>query len=184
MESIPKNDIEGECEEESSVESTKEIPPELVGVYAATYSKWEMLTRNPSIRKGVAAILRTMANAGISLFDVIPVAGETGSWGADALKSLAKLRWFRRLNFLTPDVPLAGALASEASEIVAGAMPSHLYETLYQFFKGDKKAIGDALVSLRETLRADSEMYSAHKEEIDEAVSVFLPEPNHVKNND
>ncbi len=184
MESIPKNEIANENEWEASLERPQEIPPKLVGEYAVTYSKWEMLLRNPSIQKGGKALLRTMANTGISLLDIVPVAGETGSWSADAFKSLAKLRWFRRLNFLTPDVPLAGALATEATEVVGGAMPSHLYETLYQFFKGDKQAIHDAFVSLRETMKLDDETYKAHQEEIDEAVSVFLPEANQVKNND
>lgn len=158
---------------EASLENPQEIPPELVGEYAVTYSRWEMILQNPSIRDGVKALLRTIANTGISAVDVIPVAGEGASWGADSLKMLSKLRWLGKLNFLTPDVPLKGALASEAGEVFGGAMPTHIYETLHQFFKGDLKTIQNAIVALRETLKFDQAQYIDHKKEIDEALATF-----------
>lgn len=171
MESILKNEELNDWE--VSLENPPEIPPELVGEYAVTYSKWEMLLQNPSVRDGVKALLRTIANTGISAVDFVPVVGEGASWGADSFKMLSKLRWFGKLNFLTPDVPLKGALASEAGEMFGGSVPTHIYETLHQFFKADKKAINDAIVALRETLKFDQAQYIDHKEEIDEALATF-----------
>jgi hypothetical protein len=41
------------------------------------------------IREAIPALIRTMANIGISFMDIIPVVGEFFSWGADALKYVA-----------------------------------------------------------------------------------------------
>lgn len=155
---------------------TQEVPPQLVGEYTHVYSTWEMLARNPSVKEGVKALARTMANLGITTLDAFPIA-EGGSITADAIKMLAKLKWLKKLDFLTPHVSLKGAIVTELADVgTLGVAPTHAYETLHQFFGHDKKALRDAYVAIRETLRFCKEGDTRNHAVLQEAVAAFMPE--------
>ncbi len=154
---------------------TAELSPQFVGEYVDVSSAWHMLARDPSVKEGMKALLRTMANLGIVALDTFPLT-EGGSTSADAMKVLAKLKWFKKLDFLTPHVPLKGAIGTELAEVgTLGVAPTHAYETLHQFFGHDKEALYEAYRAIREILRIRRESHMRHKDVVEKAVAVFKP---------
>ena len=90
------------------------------------------ITRDPQVKQGMEAFLRTGVNAGISVADLFPVVGEAASWTADACKLIAH-RFNLNMLDTSPDVSVKIALGTEALEIcTGGVMPSHVIETTLQ----------------------------------------------------
>lgn len=90
------------------------------------------ITKDPEVRKGLEALLRTGVNSGISVADLFPVVGEAASWTADACKLVARQFDIKMLDS-SPDVSLNVALGTELLELCTGGlMPSHVIETTLQ----------------------------------------------------
>lgn len=100
-------------------------------------AKLNHILNDPFCYSGTTAGLRTIINTGITLGDFIPLAGDTVSWSADALKIVRRVgqRFGIDIKFLdlTPDVGLFPAIGSEAFEFISfGFFPSHIVETTMQ----------------------------------------------------
>lgn len=90
------------------------------------------ITKDPEVRKGLEALLRTGVNGGISVADLFPVVGDIASWTADACKLVARQFDIKMLDS-SPDVGLDIALGSELLELcTGGVIPSHVIETTLQ----------------------------------------------------
>lgn len=129
--------------------------------------------KDPEVRQGVEAALRTLANAGIIVADAVPGGlGEIGSWTADAAKTVGRAFGWKQLD-LTPDVSLAIALGSELAEApTAGAAPSHAVEALMQLGY-DIPRIREALKTAKEHWRIEQADFIDHKEELTGAMTAF-----------
>jgi hypothetical protein len=110
------------------------------------------LMRHPEVKQGGEAALRSAINIAISCFDVVPVAGEITSWGADALKIIEEVRYRSRIKEatarnedcsgikrepynLTPDVGVYTATLTEIIELLTLSMfPTHAIETVGQLW--------------------------------------------------
>ncbi len=101
--------------------------------YYETMKRLIRIAQDPECRKGLEALLRTITNGSISVADMVPGAGDTASWVADACKFIACRTGIKLLD-LTPDVAEWKAYASEAGEFVTfGMFPSHIVESTLQF---------------------------------------------------
>lgn len=148
-----------------------------IGNYLAETGKWTEVLQAEEVQEALKAVLRALANAGISLADVVPIAGEIPSIGADVGKTVNRLlRVFGvRHNFsdLTPDVPWLAAHGTEGLEIFTGtAAPTHLVETLWQF-KADIPRIKEGIRTAKEIRSKGYDSYLANKAEIDDAIDAF-----------
>ncbi len=140
------------------------------------------IVNDPECRQVVGAGFRTIANTGVTAADFVPVVGDVVSWGADGLKTLRRIFKATRIMDpkildLTPDVSLAVAIGSEATELMTGGIaPSHAVEGLLQLKhdwprmkEGTKKALDIWLQQQVDEVKD----YEGHKEEIDKAIAVF-----------
>lgn len=130
--------------------------------------RFSLACHDPEVREATKALLRTLANLGISGLDTIPVLGDSFSWMADFMK------FFRKTNFLTPDVPWGTAIGSEVLEAFPG-MPSHIVEGLLQLRK-DRPRLWAGLKRLLEILKAEQAESVDHAAEIDKAMETFTDE--------
>lgn len=148
----------------------------LAAQQAIAESKWKRLIDDENVREGASALLRTLANVGISLGDIVPGIGEAASWTADAMKVIGpKLqRLGMPINIdLTPDVSKAVALGSEALEYASfGVAPTHSIETLLQM-RHDVPRMRAALQTIRAILHPETKNYTDNKEDIDNAIATF-----------
>lgn len=97
--------------------------------WAERAKRLERVLRDEECRTGLAALLRTITNASITVADVVPVLGEVASWSADACKFIARRTGLKALD-LSPDVPEWVAYVSEGLEpMMGGVFPSHAIET-------------------------------------------------------
>jgi hypothetical protein len=152
--------------------------PEEIGKSIHLEAKWKRLITNKDIHKGVAALIRTVANVGISFADKVPVAGEVVSWGADAWKFVTPA--LKKLGLpeldLTPSVKKWEAVTTEAAEFIGfGAMPTHWVETIMQLKREDLPALKAALEAYRQIMAAEKTEYDGNKEKVDEAINTFIP---------
>jgi hypothetical protein len=146
-------------------------------------SKWRRLIdamTDPEVKRAAGAAFRTIANAGIAALDMIPVAGDTASLSADALKYAKYIKYFgRKLKLdkldLTPAVSRKIALGSEAAEFATvGFLPTHAIEGFLQLKRQDWGLMKNGLKRAREILSGEQQRYRQNPE-IEEAVQTFLP---------
>lgn len=136
---------------------------------------------DPTVREGWEALLRTLANLGITIADFAPGGlGEVGSLTADTMKGVARVTGLKKLD-LTKDVSVAIAVGSELAEIpTAGAAPSHAVESLMQF-RYDLPRMREGGKAAIELWRRETADFIDHKEELTGAMTAFGVTPPEVE---
>ncbi len=153
---LPDVSVSPKLEDSLETITPNEILPEGEARSALSQSLWRELLACPEVVPGIQALVRTLANAGVTVADVIPGAGDTVSWSADMLKFAAPVLMKIGLPNLdlTPTVSKKVAVISELVEIpTAGLFISHGIETLLQLRRQDWGLIKSAAVAIRDVLR-------------------------------
>jgi hypothetical protein len=171
-------------EKPQSLPPIQEIPPviespSIIAEEMILKSRWERLSADPRVLKGMQALARTLANAGITIADIVPGAGDILSWSADVLKFIGPhLNRFGIPNLdLTPTVSKKVAITTELFEFgTFGITATHIIETLLQLTREDWKNIKEALKAMGEILAEENERRRKDKRQIDEAMKVFKKE--------
>lgn len=161
-----------------------------------TYETGHALFTQPEVKEGSEAAFRAAMNIAISCVDLVPIAGEIASWGADFLKIIETIRYHSRQKDamlrgedptkvqrekynLTPDVSVLTAVLSEGLEVFTFVMlpvPTHAIETTIQLrydiprmYRGVKKA-REVLTNIRakrERARQAAEHLASIRETLD-----------------
>lgn len=127
----------------------------LYASFEQTRQTGKELLRDPEIRQGGDAALRSVVNVAISCIDIVPGAGELASWGADVAAIVEEIRYRKRRGEaedrgedpnkvthekynLTPDVSVWIKTLTEILEFVPAPLPSmlptHAIETAGQLY--------------------------------------------------
>ncbi|OHA15442.1 MAG: hypothetical protein A3H57_02765 [Candidatus Taylorbacteria bacterium RIFCSPLOWO2_02_FULL_43_11] len=162
------------------VETEIEEPP-IIAEYVLTEARWKKILKDPEVKKGLAALGRTLANTGVTIADLVPGMGEAVSWSADALKVIGPaLKKFGLPNLdITPSVSKKIAFGTEILELqTLGMATTHAVEAFLQFKRQDARLILDALKKIKETLAEEKMRYEENKSEIDQAIKVFSDDQN------
>ncbi len=127
---------------------------------------------DPEVRTAGKAAFRTLANAGITVGEMIPGIGELGSWAADAGKLAASASKRLRGLDLTPDVSKTIAIGSELvlEPVSGGLLPTHVIEGSLQL-RADWPRLKAGYEKVRNIWQGRQKELASP--EVQEAMSVF-----------
>lgn len=153
-----------------------EIQPKISGETITFVQKMETMSKDPRIKEGTIAFVRTVLNLGITVADAFGSIGEIpdiialiGKKIRENNKDKSQKKGFD----LTPDVPAWVNVIANTAEIPTGTLfPSYAIPTAFQLIHDIPRMV-DGFNAARDILKDEQKDYQVNQTQIDTAIDIF-----------